>query len=144
MKEKRQIPHNRILLSFLIATFIFVNIFLIGYGVSYAKTRSIAQVQEETYFNLLNSQLENKLKLSSCESFLPYQISGELNAMGGLLNILEEKFGRQDSRVIKQKKIYSMLELQHYFLVKDFNKECNGDFPLVMFFYSNTSTRGLP
>ena len=65
MKEKRQIPHNRILLSFLIATFIFVNIFLIGYGVSYAKTRSIAQVQEETYFNFINSILKSKFVRSS-------------------------------------------------------------------------------
>jgi len=57
--------------------------------------------------------------------------------MGGLLNILEERFGRRDPRVIKQKEVYSMLELQHYFLVRDYNLECDGDFLLIMFFYSN-------
>jgi len=135
-KEIREPYGKRALLAFLIATIIFINAFLIAYGVSYSKFRSIAINQEEIYYNLLKSNLEKQLKLSSCD-FFPYEFSEELDSMGSLLGILEERFGKSDSKVIRQKEIYSMLELQHYFLVNNYNKECNKKLPTILFFYSN-------
>ncbi len=137
MEERRPLYIGRIFLAFIIATIIFVSAFLISYGVSYSKSRSIAIAQEEIYYNLLNSQLEKQLMVFNCDSFIPYEFATDLSTMGSLLGILEERFGKNDARVIKQKKIYSMLELQHYFLVKDYNLECNKSLNIILFFYSN-------
>jgi len=137
MEEKRPVYVGRIFLAFIIATIIFISAFLISYGVSYSKSRSIAINQEKIYYNLLNSQLEKQLRVFSCDSFIPYQFATDLSSMGSLLGILEERFGKNDEKVIKQKEIYSMLELQHYFLVKDYNLECNKSLSTILFFYSN-------
>lgn len=135
--KQRELYMDRILLAFFIATFIFINAFLISYGVSYSKSRKIAQNQEEIYYGILNIQLENYFASTSCESFNPYEFSEELDSMGSLLGILEERFGKHDEKVIKQKRIYSLIELQHSILINNHNLKCNETFLILLFFYSN-------
>ncbi len=57
--------------------------------------------------------------------------------MGSLVGILEERFGRYDEKVLKQKEIYSMLEVQHFLLIKENNLQCEIKTPIILFFYSN-------
>jgi hypothetical protein len=137
MEDIRPRYLKKAFLAFILATIIFVSVFLISYIVSYSKSRAIAESQEEIYYNLLNSQLESQLKVSLCDSFNPFEFSENLDSMGSLLGILEERFGKQDERVIKQKKIYSMIELQHALLIKDYNQQCNQNYQIILFFYSN-------
>jgi hypothetical protein len=137
MEEKKPLYGRRIFLAFVIATILFIGAFLIAYEVSYSKSKSIAISQEEIYYNLLNSQLEKQLIIFNCDSFIPYEFATDLSNMGSLLGILEDRFGKNDAKVIKQKEIYSMLELQHYFLIKDYNSECDKSLNTILFFYSN-------
>lgn len=135
--EKRSLPLNRIILSFVIATILFISIFLVSYAISYSKYESIVSNQEDIYYNLLSIELEKELIVSSCDFFNSYYISRELEEMGSIINILEERFGKKDEKVIKQKEIYSMLEIQHFNLIKEHNKICNKTIPTILFFYSN-------
>ena len=137
MARKRPLYGKRIMLAFLIATIIFITGFLVSYLVSYSKSQSISISQEKIRYNLLNFELERELLSFSCEGFNPYRLASELDSMGSILGILEERFGKLDKKVIEQKRFYTMLEVQHFLLVDDYNKRCEGNFPILFFFYSN-------
>ena len=88
-------------------------------------------------YALLGLELEKQIITSSCEIFDFQSISQELDRTGTIVGILEERFGKNDPRVLEQKKVYTMLEIQHFLLIKDYNEECIKEIPTILFFYSN-------
>ncbi len=57
--------------------------------------------------------------------------------MGKTLDILEDRFGKTDERVLEQKKKYAFLEVQHFLNIKKYNEECDENLTTVLFLYSN-------
>ena len=137
MEDRRNTPILKVLLAFLIATLLFLTGFLIGYSVSYLKYQDISQKQETIKNELLSLDLESEF-LKSCSPSVFYSISSELDNMGGSLGILEERFGKNDKKVIEQKKGYTLIEVQHFLNVKKYVGECNKNITTIMFFYSNS------
>lgn len=133
----REFNKKLVVLAFLVSTFIFLSGFLLSYMVTYSKYQSVSADQEEIRYQLLSLELEKELLSDSCDFFDPYRFSKELDKMGSLIGILEERFGKYDSKVLKQKEIYSMLEVQHFLLIKENNLQCDVKTPVILFFYSN-------
>ncbi len=137
MEQERPLYPKRIVLAFIIATIIFAAGFLLSYALSYSKYQAMAIYQEDIRYDLLEIELEKQILISSCKNFDFDLISSQLDNMGSTLTILEERLGKDDKKVIEQKKIYSMLEIQHFLLIQDYNKKCNYAIPTILFFYSN-------
>ena len=137
MENKRPMHKKRIIFSLILATVIFASIFLITYTFSYTKYSSILMSQEKIKYNLLSLDLERQLLSSSCESFDPYHFSSELQNSGSDIGILEDRFGKQDKKVLEQKKIHTMLEVQHFLLISEHNDLCEDKIQTILFFYSN-------
>jgi hypothetical protein len=137
MEEKRPLYLGRILLAFIIASTIFIAGFSLCYAITYSKYQTVSMSQERLKYNLVALELQGELMKDSCEIFDPYLFSHELGDMGVLMSIIEERLGKTDPRVIEQKKIYSLLEVQHFNLIAQHNKECNETIPTILFFYSN-------
>jgi glutaredoxin len=74
-------------------------------------------------------------KVCSQESFS--QISKDLGYSGSIINSLEEKLGKEDERVLEQKKFYTLVLLEHLEFLKDYNSICNTSLDYILFFYSN-------
>ena len=51
--------------------------------------------------------------------------------------MLEKRFGKKDSRVLEQKNLYSQLELKHFKIIKQIEEQCNENYIIILFFYSN-------
>lgn len=136
MISKREIPMLRAILAFLIATFVFLTGFLIGYSVSYLKYQELSRKQEDIRYSLLSLDLEKEF-LESCDSFVFQTISFEFDEMGNILRILENRFGKRDARVIEQKKKYTLLEVQHFLNIKNYKEKCDSNMNTILFFYSN-------
>lgn len=135
--EKRPLFIGRIILSFIIATIIFSGGFLTSYMITYSQYKSVSSEQEDIRYDLLSLELEKQLISSSCELLNLNLLSNDLSNMGSIIGILEERFGKRDSRVLNQKKYYSLLEVQHFLLIQENNQKCNQSIPLILFFYSN-------
>jgi len=136
VSKMRELPLLRIFLAFLIATFIFLSGFLIGYSVSYLKYQDIALKQEEIKYDLLSLDLESKF-LESCDKSVFQSISIRLDEMGKMLAILEDRFGKSDEKVVEQKKRYTLLEIQHFLNIKQYKEQCKQNISTILFFYSN-------
>jgi len=42
---------------------------------------------------------------------------------------------------VEQKKLYSELELRHFNIIKNLNEQCNANFDVIFFFYSNAGNK---
>ena len=126
----------RVILSFFIATVIFIVIFSLAssavhYNLDLA-TKGNAHITK--YIAEIGASLEN----FSCEEDLLYEASSKLDEVGGNIGFLETKIGKSDPRVLAQKKLYSELEFRHSQMVDNFNAGCGTNFTKIFFLYSNT------
>lgn len=137
MEEKRPLYWKRLLLSFFIATIIFISGFLISNMISYSKYQDISVAQEKLKYDLLSLELEEKLMKYSCELFDPYIFSEKMDNLGKIISLLEMRFGLFDEKVIEQKNLYSLLEVKHMISVEEYNEKCEESFDVILFFYSN-------
>ncbi len=137
IEKKKELHLLKVLLAFLIATFLFSSGILIGYSVSYIKFQDVSNAQEEIKYDLLGINLEKEF-ITSCNPVILSTISSELDDMGKSIDILEQRFGKTDSRVLNEKKKYVLLEVQHFLIVKEYKETCSKNINIIFFFYSNS------
>ncbi len=135
MESKRDNFFTLALASFVITTLIFIAIFSLASSVSYLNYKSISA--QNNILTRYLADLENVSNNLECNNPILLQASEILDSAGSKLSLLESRFGKNDKRVLEQKKIYSKIELRHFEIVKKVNEECEKKFLTVLFFYSN-------
>ena len=135
--QKRPLFIGRIIISFIIASLIFIAGFLVSYSIVYYKYQDVAISQSDIKTGILKLEIQKDLFFDSCDLEDVYAYGEELSNVGGFISVLEEKFGKIDSQVLGQKKIHTMLEVQHFLLVKNYQERCNQNISNILFFYSN-------
>jgi len=125
----------RYLLAFIIATALFIIIFLTTYSISYLNYKGIEK--ENTLIQKYIKDFESYLNKNSCDESIITDSTIKLDEVVSRLSILETRFGKSDSRVLEQKKIFSQLSYKHLQLVKKFIEMCNADITTFIFLYSN-------
>jgi hypothetical protein len=137
MEPARPAYLKRAIVALIISTLIFIGGFILGNTISYSKYESISSAQENIRYNLLSLQIERELLTSSCNGYDANSISSQLDNMGGIIGTLEQRLGKTNTDVLEQKKIYTVLEVEHFLLIKDYNKKCIKSVQTILFFYSN-------
>ncbi|MBI2628923.1 hypothetical protein HYW74_02480 [Candidatus Pacearchaeota archaeon] len=136
MKEiNRKHPIKHYLMAFIASTIIFILISLISYSISYLNYRDISS--RNNVINDYINDLSGYISELNCSNQLLFDSSERLDEVGFKMSILENRFGKDDVRVISQKKLYTQLELNHFNIVREFNNKCNTSFNTIIFFYSN-------
>ena len=134
--ERIRPPYGlRFLLAVLLATLIYLEIFFTAYIISYINYQGVSQGN-----NFISESIEyinNVIQQGECSSDLLIESSEKLDRVGAKLGILEKRLGKNDPRILEQKKLYSDLEIKHWGLIKKINNECEGNFATILFFYSN-------
>lgn len=131
----RKIPRGKLLGAFLLATVIFCLVFIVSSTVSYYNYQRTTEQINEIYSSL--EELENLAKRNDCTSGSFDASSKILDEIGGKLNLLEKRFGKNDARVLEQKNLYVKAELIHHNMVKSYREKCNMNFVTILYFYSN-------
>ena len=138
MKKAIREPYmGLVFISFVIATIIFIVVFLFAYSVSYYKYQSIFKSQEKIKLALDYMEVQKEFVLSKCDFSSLYLVGKDLDEMGSIIGILEDRFGKTDPKVVQTKEGYSLLELKHFEFITEFSKKCSNPIDTVLFFYSN-------
>ena len=122
----------RLLAAFILAVLLFFLIFALAYGASYLNYYG---VKGQT--SIVKEYLKDMSRIvnnSVCNNSLVYEASMRLDDAGARISLLENRIGKDDPRVLEQKKIYSEIELKHFEIVKF----CNEDYLSILLFYSNS------
>ncbi len=129
---------KRYLLAFLIGTSVFCSVFLLTLLISNSELSRVYSIQGEMAQDIFKDKLSYSFfqeQTCSQESF--NQISRDLGYSGSIINELERKLGKDDERVLEQKKFYTLVLLEHLEFLIDYNKKCNTSLDYILFFYSN-------
>ncbi|MEM4270995.1 MAG: hypothetical protein QXO70_02775 [Candidatus Pacearchaeota archaeon] len=135
LKYRREFYIERLVLSFLIASLAMLMVFSFAYWISYKNYQGVT--------NRVNIVEENLLELRklganlSCDERILIESSKRLDEIGSKIGLLESTIGKNDLRVIEQKKLYADLEIEHFNIVRNLNYICNRSFITILFFYSN-------
>lgn len=124
----------RLFWAFVIATALFIGIFLFAYSVSYLNYQYIASQNNLIEQSII--EIESYIA-QDCNASLVLEASEKLDVVGVRLDMLEKKFGKTDYRVMEQKKLYSELEKRHFDIIQKYNENCGANYSTVFFFYSN-------
>ncbi|MFH1290566.1 MAG: hypothetical protein ABIH92_04100 [Nanoarchaeota archaeon] len=127
---------KKLFIAFILTNIIFLAIIIISFSVSYLNYQQISE-QSNTISTYLE-ELDSFSQFSNCENEVLIKASERLDEVGVKIGLLENRFGKNDPRVLEQKEFYSELELKHFNIVKRLESECGNDFITVLFFYTNT------
>lgn len=139
MKGRGLQSKKRYLFAFLIGTFIFIFIFALIYSISYLELQRISNLQGDIAYRIFEDKLAFSLfnqDICSNNHYLD-KISDDLAFQGRIIDDLEEKFGKDDEKVLFRKKFYTLVELEHFEFVKILNEKCYSKRNTILFFYSN-------
>ena len=131
----------RYFFAFVIGTSLFIAGFLIVNGISYLEYKRIGQAQDVIAYKIFSDKLSFTLfgkSICSDESYR--ELSQDLAFQGRIIDDLEKKFGKNDARVLEQKKFYSLILLEHFEFINLRNDNCNDKVHTILFFYSNAPT----
>jgi hypothetical protein len=65
------------------------------------------------------------------------EITSELYQIGARLDFMESEMGQDNRQVLGLKEYYHLLEIRHWLFLKKAKEECNRDYNLILYFYSN-------
>ncbi len=129
---------GRYLVAFLLTACIFVLGIFFGIIMSDVKTSKIYDYERELMTNFLVQDVQSDLLVSDpCKFADSGLVSQELFKVGDRLDALERENGKGDEQVISLKRYYTALQVKDYLFFKKVNEECDGNFILNLFFYSN-------
>ncbi len=135
---EREINWLRVLLAFLIATFLFLFGLFIGFLAKGVITGSSISIEESVRNDIINLETLYLLEGSfPCNEEILSITSEKLDYLGNLITTLETKKGKDASDVLELKKLYTILETRHFLLTETRNEKCNQDFDIFLYFYSN-------
>jgi len=140
---KPKIPRKRIKSSrFIAALAITLLIFLLGYMVSSEinknKLNKINYFEQDLRIESLSSELLLQLvQKDVCGSVNITSYNEELASYGKRITYMESVYGFSSEEVVRLKNYYSLLEVRHWLLAKDFNEKCTQNKSLIIFFYTN-------
>lgn len=135
MPIERRFYLGRLLLSFVLASAVFFSVFFIADLVSYLNYRNTAS--QNQFIQAALDDLARQLETITCEDSSVASSLERLDHVGEYLSLLEYRFDMRDPRVVREKKLYNQLQLQHLHFIRALNVRCDSQFDILLFFYSN-------
>jgi len=139
MKSKRtgKISKERYIASFALATLCFIIGILIGNTITMNKIAKIEKMENKLKYDIMSLELESMIaEKQPCFSF-PKILEEKLGEITTKIAFLENQLGKTHPKVLELKKYYSLLEIRHYFLLKERKERCKENYTIILFFYSN-------
>lgn len=141
MEQRKFESRNRYIISLIIGTAVFLLVFAISYSISYFELQRISGLQVGIGYDIFKDKLDYSFFNSNiCETGSFEKISQDLGFQGRIIDDLERKFGKQDEDVLLRKQFYSLIEIEHFEFVREFNQKCRTKINTILFFYSNNAS----
>lgn len=141
-KPRAFLSKKRYIAAVVIATIAFLFVFAVSYSLSYLEFQRISNLQTGVGYDIFEDKLDYSFFGSSlCNTTSFEKVSQDLRFQGVIIDELERKLGKQDENVLLRKKFYSLIEIEHFEFVKEFNLKCNSKINTILFFYSNNKSK---
>jgi len=128
----------KLLATFSLATLIFLVGIMFGNFISNKKIDMIMGLEQDLKTETYAAETQYMLLTQEpCRDVDTSPLTEELYQIGSKIAYMENQLGATNKKVIELKEYYSLLEIKHWMLLKKIQSECNQDFNLILYFYSN-------
>ncbi|MGB9708366.1 MAG: hypothetical protein ACPLXC_03535, partial [Candidatus Pacearchaeota archaeon] len=125
------------IVALILAVIIFLFGVLLGNYIAMTKLNEFKQTEERFLIDIAALEIrESILQEDVCKLSVP-ELFEEKTALGRMLTALERRFGKENEDVIAKKEIYELIEIKVLQYLKKIKQNCNQDFNIVLFFYTN-------
>jgi thiol-disulfide isomerase/thioredoxin len=126
--------------AFLITALIFATAFFASNYFGKLRVADIRATQDDISTDILSIETQfDLLQEHSCSDIAENTIlPSALSSLGDQLSYLEAQGSGSDSEVLRLKRLYSLLEIKDYLLMKQIASKCNLKPVFILYFYSNT------
>ena len=119
----------------------------VAYAVSYlnrARVVELSAIEDQISIDTLSLDTQfSLLEAAPCDSAASSTtLTNELTDLGTRLSYAENQLGSDDSRVVRLKEQYSLLEIRDYLITKRLAAACGTKPVTVLYFYSNAGDCG--
>ena len=125
----------------MIALLITVVIFFMGtYIGAYSdnlKIKSIQDLEDGIRADVIGTELQYLIAKDDLCSLELKSFVEDISTVGSRLTSLETQLGVENHYVINLKEYYHLLEIRHFLLMREAQQQCNKNYSLVLYFYSN-------
>jgi len=136
--EKRKINWVKVLLAFLIATFLFTFGLFLGYIAGNIIENANLGIEEKMKDEISNFETLALIQEDyTCSGEVLETATSRLGYLSEFMDIMEKEKGKHNEEVLRMKKIYSIIEARHMLLLKKESEKCNKTYNIIQFFYSN-------
>jgi len=127
------------LVAFIITAFLFGTAFGASMYFSDRRIQDIRGAQDEISTDILSIETQfDLLQEHSCSDVAENTIlPSALSSLGNQLSYMEAQGGGTTDEVIRLKRLYSLLEIKDYLLMKQIAQKCNLKPVFILYFYSN-------
>ncbi len=137
--KTRKVNWLKVLLAFLIATFLFSFGLFLGYLAGKIIEDSNLMIEQEMKEEISNFEtLAIVQKNYPCSNEILDTATDRLGYLSKFMEVMEKQKGKKNEEVLRMKKLYSILETRHMLLSKEAGEKCNISYNIVQFFYSNS------
>ena len=133
----KKISKTTYISAFSLATLIFLAGFFLSQAFADYRLGLLEKTQENLRTQLLGIDLQTKLLEENICDLSWESIWGDKVIIGKEIAKLEEKLGKEDNFVLRQKEFYQLIEIRTLLLLKEIKEKCDQDLNIILFFYTN-------
>jgi len=142
MQEREKIRRRVSKVSYIAVILLIILIFLLGmlFGdwIAGLNSKEFSANQQKLMMDLIGLELKDKLISQKDICNLTWQdVWQEKVELGTRINSLELRYGKDNSEILAQKEIYTLIEIRTLLLLEEINQKCNQNFTIIIFFYTN-------
>lgn len=125
--------------AFVITAFIFATALYASNYFNARRINDIRATQDDISTDILSIETQfDLLQEYSCSDVAENTIlPSELSSLGDQLAYMESKGPKNQDEILRLKRLYSLLEIKDYLLMKQIAKKCNLKPVFILYFYSN-------
>jgi hypothetical protein len=136
---KRMLSTGRYLQTLIIAVSILMLGFFLGFYTSEIKMQSMLSRYDDIRLKITGAMLQGSILEGELCNYDVLSMTGKEKVnLGREVQAMEDMRGKTDEQVRRLREDYSLLSLNQLLLVEKWNKECNRNISVIIFFYSNT------
>lgn len=144
MVKKSVQSRKRYWVALAISTILFLLVISLSYGFAYFQSDRVSGMQRDAAYSLFEGKSAYTFfEEDICSQKIYSDLRDSLHHQSKVMEGLEDKLGKKDSRVLERKKFYSLLLVEHLDYMQSYNEKCEGKIDIILFFYSNTDELGL-
>jgi len=138
MHTPNKVDRSKYVIVFFITLGLFLSLLYVSNTLSNRKLRELNRIQDNVSLDILSSETQYALLGElDCSAVSSSLLSQELNELSRKIEYSEQNIGTSDE-LTRLKKLYSLLEIKDYLLMKEVTNRCGQKAVFVLYFYTTS------